>query len=426
MSFETFGLSDEILRAVATEGYTEPTPVQERAIPAILAGRDIMAGAQTGTGKTAGFTLPLLQLLSTRPSGSKQDQPRALILVPTRELAAQVAESVRIYGKHLPLKSTVVFGGVKINPQIEKLRKGVDILIATPGRLIDHVYQKNVDLGSVEFLVLDEADRMLDMGFIPDIRRILKMLPAKRQTLLFSATFSDEIRQLARTLMQDPEWIQIAKSNSTAENIKQVVHPVDRSNKAEVLVKLILDGDWRQVLVFVNMKQRVDWLVDKLVKAGVSSAAIHGDKNQGQRTKALADFKSGKMRVLVGTDVASRGLDIDELPHVVNFELPEEAENYIHRIGRTGRAGMNGEAVSLMAADETLLLEDIEALLGIEIERKVVPGFEPDPRIRAVGGPKRRRVRSPEPEAVSDEGSQAQENNEPAEHWSKRTAKSSG
>ncbi|MEX2523328.1 MAG: DEAD/DEAH box helicase [Gammaproteobacteria bacterium] len=426
MSFETFGLSDEILRAVASEGYTEPTPVQGRAIPAILAGRDIMAGAQTGTGKTAGFTLPLLQLLSTRPSASKPGQPRALILVPTRELAAQVAESVRIYGKHLPLKSTVVFGGVKINPQIEKLRKGVDILIATPGRLIDHVYQKNVDLGSVEFLVLDEADRMLDMGFIPDIRRILKMLPAKRQTLLFSATFSGEIRQLANTLMHEPEWIQIAKSNSAAENIRQVVHPVDRSNKAEVLVKLILDGDWRQVLVFVNMKQRVDWLVDKLVKAGVSSAAIHGDKNQGQRTKALADFKSGKIRVLVATDVASRGLDIDELPHVVNFELPEEAENYIHRIGRTGRAGMNGEAVSLMAADETLLLEDIEALLGIEIERKVVPGFEPDPRIRAVGGPKRRRVRAPEPEAVSDEGSQAQENNEPAEHWSKRLAKSSG
>ncbi len=424
MSFESFGLSREILRAVADQGYTEPTPVQKRAIPVILEGRDVMAGAQTGTGKTAGFTLPLLHLLNGREPQAGKKRPRALILTPTRELAAQVAESVRTYGKHLPLKSTVVFGGVKINPQTEKLRKGVDVLVATPGRLLDHVSQKNADLSAVEILVLDEADRMLDMGFLPDIRRILSLLPARRQNLLFSATFPAEIRQLADSLLDRPERIQIAKSNSTAEGIKQVVHPVDRSRKCDLLIELIRNGDWQQVLVFVNMKDSVDWLANRIDKAGISAAPIHGDKSQGQRTRALSDFKKGKIRVLVATDVASRGLDIDQLPHVVNFELPEEAENYIHRIGRTGRAGLNGEAVSLAAADEMVLLEDIEAMLDVEIERRVVPGFEPDPRIRVAGGPKRRRRR---PVAQTAESlSPDTQQDEPVEHWSKRTAKTSG
>jgi len=387
-------------------------------MPAILEGRDVMVGSQTGTGKTAGFTLPLLQFLHTRAGAGRKRQPRALILTPTRELAAQVADSVKTYGRHLPLRAAVVYGGVKLKPQIDQLHKGVDILVATPGRLLDHVGQKNVDLSAVEFLVLDEADRMLDMGFIPDIRRILSLLPARRQNLLFSATFSTDIERLASRLLNNPERIQIARSNSAAEGVQHLVHPVDRSNKRELLIRLFKQHDWSQVLIFVNMKQSVDRLAEWLNKAGIQAAPIHGDKNQGQRTRALADFKKGKLRVLVATDVASRGLDIEDLPHVVNYELPEEVENYIHRIGRTGRAGRVGEAVSLVAADEMVLLEEIEDLLDMEIPREVMPGFEPDPRIRVLGNNRRRKVRV---DAGDLPAGGDQEQDGPVEHWSKRT-----
>jgi ATP-dependent RNA helicase RhlE len=419
MSFANFGLSAGILRAVAGEGYTEPTPVQRRAIPAIMEGRDVMVGAQTGTGKTAGFTLPMLQLLSTRQPDADRKRPRALILTPTRELTAQVGQSVRTYGRHLSLRSAVIFGGVKIKPQTEQLRKGVDIVIATPGRLLDHVGQKNVDLSGVEFLVLDEADRMLDMGFLPDIRRILALLPARRQNLLFSATFSTEIEQLAGSLLNSPQRIQIARSNSAADAVAHIVHPVDRSRKRELLIKLIKDGEWTQVLVFVNMKHSVDRLAERLNKAGIQAMAIHGDKNQGQRIRALADFKKGKVRVLVATDVASRGLDIEQLPHVVNFELPLEVENYVHRIGRTGRAGHVGEAVSLVAVDEMVLLEEIEKMLDMPLPREVIPGFEPDPRIKVAGLAVKRRLRSSYTTPPSP-ASPAPAQERPIEHWSKR------
>lgn len=382
MSFETLGLSAELLRAVREQGYSEATPVQQQAIPVILAGKDIMAGAQTGTGKTAGFTLPLLQRL--QQTGAEQNKPvlRALILTPTRELAAQVSESVKTYGKYLPLRSTEVFGGVNINPQIKALNKGVDILVATPGRLLDHMEQKTVDLSKVEILVLDEADRMLDMGFIRDIRKIIGKLPAKTQNLLFSATFSSEINHLAGGLLDSPEKIQITPEKATAELIQQIVHPVDRSSKRQLLIHLVKSQDWQQVLLFINMKHTANRLAQQLSKAGVQATAIHGDKNQKQRMKALEDFKKNKVRVLVATDVAARGLDIDQLPHVVNYELPEDPEVYIHRIGRTGRAGNEGEAVSFVAGDEILLLEDIEKLIGKEIPKQVVPGYEPDPRIQ--------------------------------------------
>jgi ATP-dependent RNA helicase RhlE len=425
MSFDNFGLSTEILRAVAGEGYTEPTPVQRRAIPAIMEGRDVMVGAQTGTGKTAGFTLPMLQLLSTQQPAAGRKHPRALILTPTRELTAQVGESVKVYGRHLPLRSAVIYGGVKIKPQIEQLRKGVDIVIATPGRLLDHVGQKNVDLSRVEFLVLDEADRMLDMGFLPDIRRILALLPEKRQNLLFSATFSTEIERLAGSLLNSPQRIQIARSNSAADAVAHIVHPVDRSRKRDLLIKLIKDGEWTQVLVFVNMKHTVDRLAERLNKAGIQAMAIHGDKNQGQRTRALADFKKGRIRVLVATDVASRGLDIEQLPHVVNFELPLEVENYVHRIGRTGRAGHVGEAVSLVAADEVVLLEEIEKMLDMSISREVIPGFEPDPRIKVAGLALKRRLRSSYTAPPSPGGSVPAQDT-PIEHWSKRVGAKRG
>lgn len=419
MSFDNFGLSTEILRAVAEQGYTEPTPVQRQSIPAIMDGRDVMVGAQTGTGKTAGFTLPMLQLLSTQPPPAGRKRPRALILTPTRELTAQVGESVKVYGRHLPLRSAVIFGGVKIKPQTEQLRKGVDIVTATPGRLLDHVGQRNVDLSGVEFLVLDEADRMLDMGFLPDIRRILALLPKKRQSLLFSATFSSDIERLAGSLLNSPQRIQIARSNSAAEAVEHVVHPVDRSRKRDLLIQLIKDGEWSQVLVFVNMKHSVDRLADRLNKAGIQAMAIHGDKNQGQRTRALADFKKGKVRVLVATDVASRGLDIEQLPHVVNYELPLEVENYVHRIGRTGRAGHVGEAVSLVAADEMVLLEEIETMLDMPLPRKIIPGFEPDPRIKVAGMALKRRLRSNYTAAPST-ANPAPAQEPPIEHWSKR------
>jgi ATP-dependent RNA helicase RhlE len=383
MSFTTLGLSTELLRAVADQDYREPTPVQREAIPAVLAGHDIMAGAQTGTGKTAGFALPLLQRLSAQPRVQGRRPVRALILTPTRELAAQVGESVAIYGRHLPLRSAVIFGGVNINPQIQALRQGIDILVATPGRLLDHVGQKTLDLSQVEILVLDEADRMLDMGFIHDIRRVLAQLPRKRQNLLFSATFPTEIKRLADDLLNRPMLIQVASPNAAAELVEQVVHLVDRERKRELLSFLVGSRNWRQVLVFTRTKHGANRLSKQLERDGISAAAIHGNKSQGARTRALADFKQGGVRVLVATDIAARGLDIDQLPHVVNFELPNVPEDYVHRIGRTGRAGREGEALSLVCVDEHKLLGDIERVLKCSIPRVTIPGYEPDPSIRA-------------------------------------------
>ena len=383
MSFTVLGLSAELLRAVAEKGYSEPTPIQSQAIPVILEGRDILGAAQTGTGKTAGFTLPLLQRLNTAPHNEGRRYIRALILTPTRELAAQVEESVTTYGKYLPLKSLVIFGGVNINPQIKALRSGVDILVATPGRLLDHVEQKTLDLSRVEILVLDEADRMLDMGFIRDIRKVLALLPKKRQNLLFSATFSDEIKKLADGLLNAPTLVEVARRNTSAELISQVVHPVDRDRKRELLSSMISSNDWRQVLVFMRTKHGANRLCDQLEQDGISAAAIHGNKSQGARTRALADFKQGSVRVLVATDIAARGLDIDQLPHVVNYELPNIPEDYVHRIGRTGRAGNEGEALSLVCIDEHEFLRDIESLIKREIPKVVVPGYEPNPSLKA-------------------------------------------
>jgi ATP-dependent RNA helicase RhlE len=375
MSFATLGLSAETLRAVAEQGYTVPTPIQAQAIPIVLEGRDLLAAAQTGTGKTAGFTLPLLERLRRdRPS---HKAPRALVLTPTRELAAQVQESVRTYGKYLPLRSAVIFGGVGINPQIEALRRGVEILVATPGRLLDHASQRTVDLSRVEILVLDEADRMLDMGFIHDIRKVLALLPPKRQNLLFSATFSDDIRRLAERLLNHPAAVDVAPRNSTAERVSQLVHPVDKGRKRALLSHLVSRGDWRQVLVFTRTKHGANRLAEQLERDGLSAAAIHGNKSQNARTKALSDFKQGAIRVLVATDIAARGLDIQELPHVVNFELPNVPEDYVHRIGRTGRAGAEGEALSLVSPDESKQLDAIQRLLKREIRSVTVSGFEP-------------------------------------------------
>jgi len=384
MSFESLGLRAELLRAVSEQGYSVPTPIQKQAIPLVLEGRDIMGGAQTGTGKTAGFTLPLLQRLMSTAKPEKGRRPlRALVLTPTRELAAQVAESVDTYGRHLPLKSTVVFGGVSINPQKQKLIRGVDILVATPGRLLDHVGQRSVNLSKIDILVLDEADRMLDMGFIHDIRKVLALIPKQKQTLLFSATFSNDIKRLADGLLRSPVLIEVARRNTASETVTQVVHPVDKGRKRELLSFLIGSNNWKQVLVFTRTKHGANRLTEQLGKDGISAAAIHGNKSQGARTKALANFKSGKMRVLVATDIAARGLDIDQLPHVVNFELPNIAEDYVHRIGRTGRAGNEGEAMSLVCVDELKLLKDIERLIKRDIPKDVVEGFEVDPSIRA-------------------------------------------
>jgi ATP-dependent RNA helicase RhlE len=380
MSFNQLGLSAELLRAVDKQGYRQATPIQQQAIPLVLEGRDVLAGAQTGTGKTAGFTLPLLQRLQMSPAGGRR--VRALILTPTRELAAQVDQSVRDYGRHLAFRSAVIYGGVSINPQIAKLRKGVDIVVATPGRLLDHMERKSVDLSRVEILVLDEADRMLDMGFIRDIRKVLKALPSKRQNLLFSATFSTDIRRLAADLLNAPTEIQVAAPNATVDEVTQVVHPVDRERKRELLSHRIGTENWRQVLVFTRTKHGADRLARQLVADGLDAAAIHGNKSQGARTRALADFKAGKVRVLVATDIAARGIDIERLPHVVNYELPHVPEDYVHRIGRTARAGQEGHAVSLVCVDEQTLLGDIERLLKFKIEKQVVPGYEPDPRIR--------------------------------------------
>lgn len=382
MSFASLGLSEELVRAVSERGYTEPTPIQAQAIPVILKGGDLMGGAQTGTGKTAGFTLPLLQRLMEKPVVGKA-RIRALVLTPTRELAAQVEESVRLYGKYLPLKSMMMFGGVNINPQIKQLHGRVDILVATPGRLLDHVQQKTVDLSHIEILVLDEADRMLDMGFIRDIKKILALLPKQRQNLLFSATFSDEIKLLADGLLNNPALIEVARRNAAAELITQRVYPVDRERKRALLTKLIKDHNWFQVLVFTRTKHGANNLAEYLNKEGITAMAIHGNKSQAARTRALAEFKTGKLQVLCATDIAARGIDISELPHVVNFELPNVAEDYVHRIGRTGRAGSEGEASSLVCIDEHKLLNDIERLIKREIPVVQVPGFEPDPRIKA-------------------------------------------
>ncbi|MCE5293590.1 MAG: DEAD/DEAH box helicase [Chlamydiales bacterium] len=382
MSFKDFGLSPQLLAAIDELGYTTPTPIQSQAIPLILAGSDLMACSQTGTGKTASFTLPLLQNL-LKTSKDSRHFVRALILTPTRELAMQVHESVRELGRNLSFKSIAIFGGVSINPQIDRVRQGVDIIVATPGRLLDLMQQRVVDLSQVQVLVLDEADRMLDMGFIHDIRKILAMLPKKRQNLLFSATFSDEVKRLVSGLMTTPKMIQATKVNSTAEGVTQVVHPVDSKNKRTLLSHLISSQQWKQVLVFTRTKHGANRLADHLTEDGINSAAIHGNKSQSARTKALDDFKKGNVRVLVATDIAARGLDIDQLPYVVNYELPNVPEDYVHRIGRTGRAGNNGQAVSLVCIDEHEYLRDIEKLLNRKLEQVVVPSFEPDPRIKA-------------------------------------------
>jgi ATP-dependent RNA helicase RhlE len=380
MKFTDLGLAEPLLRAVREQGYDTPTPIQAQAIPAVLKGGDLLAGAQTGTGKTAGFTLPMLHRLAA--AGHKRDARgriaiRALILTPTRELAAQVEQSVRTYGKHLPLTSMVMFGGVGMQPQIDKLRKGVDILVATPGRLLDHHQQGTLDLKHVEIFVLDEADRMLDMGFIHDIKKVLAIVPAKKQSLLFSATFSDEIKALADRLLNAPALIEVARRNATADLIAQKIHPVARDKKKELLAHLIQQGDWHQVLVFTRMKHGANRLADWLNEHGIGAMAIHGNKSQGARTKALAEFKAGTLPVLVATDIAARGIDIDQLPHVVNFELPNVPEDYVHRIGRTGRAGAQGEAISLVCLDEEVFLRDIEKLIKRSIPRETVRGFEP-------------------------------------------------
>ena len=383
MTFKNLGLCAELLQAVSEQGYSQPTPVQQRSIPVILSGHDVMASAQTGTGKTAAFSLPVLQRLSAAPKSGRR-AVRALVLCPTRELAAQVGQSMEHYGRHLSLRSAVVFGGVKIGPQIRQLRHGVDVLVATPGRLLDHVSQKTVDLSQVEVLILDEADRMLDMGFIHDIRKVLKLLPPKekRQSLLFSATFSTPIKRLAESLLQRPQLIETAVVNSAADSVRQVIHPVDKKRKRELLSHMIGTRNWQQVLVFTRTKHGANHLAQQLEKDGLSTAAIHGNKSQGARTRALAAFKQGKVRVLVATDIAARGLDIAQLPHVVNYELPQVAEDYVHRIGRTGRAGNEGEAVSLVCVDEHRLLRGIERVLKRRLPQEVLPGYEPDPSIK--------------------------------------------
>jgi ATP-dependent RNA helicase RhlE len=382
MSFEKLGLSEPLLRAVREQGYSTPTPIQLQAIPAVLGGGDLLAGAQTGTGKTAGFVLPMLHRLALeKPARDAKGRIplRALILTPTRELAAQVEESVRLYGKYLELTSMVMFGGVGMQPQIDKLRKGVDILVATPGRLLDHAQQRTVDLSRIQVFVLDEADRMLDMGFIHDIKKVLALVPAKKQSLLFSATFSDEIKALADKLLNQPALIEVARRNQTNDAISQKVYPVGRELKKDLLTQLIKQNSWQQVLVFTRMKHGANRLVDHLLQQGISAMAIHGNKSQTARTKALADFKSGSLQVLVATDIAARGIDIDQLPHVVNFELPNVPEDYVHRIGRTGRAGAQGEAVSLVCVDEYGFLADIEKLIKREIPKEIIPGFGPRP-----------------------------------------------
>lgn len=378
MSFKSLGLSPALLKAIDKKGYTDPSPIQEKAIPLVLEQKDILASAQTGTGKTAGFTLPMLQLLAAK--APMRNRPvRALVLTPTRELAAQVYDNVKEYSEFLDIRSTVIFGGVNQRPQIATLKRGVDILVATPGRLLDLHNQKALSLSSVEILVLDEADRMLDMGFLRDIKRIMALVPKRRQNLLFSATFSKDIKRLANDILNHPVLVEATPENTTVEKIIQKVYRVAKPKKTGLIIKLISEGNWQQVLVFTRTKHGANNLCKKMIGSNISAAAIHGNKSQGARTKALAGFKDGSIRVLVATDIAARGIDIPLLPHVVNFELPNISEDYVHRIGRTGRAGANGEALSLVSADETSYLRSIEKLIGIKFEKQIIEGFEPDP-----------------------------------------------
>ena len=382
MTFDELNLAPAILRAVQEQGYTAPTPIQAQAIPVVLGGHDLLAGAQTGTGKTAGFTLPMLQLLSTRPA-AQAGAIRALVLTPTRELAAQVEEAIRAYGKYLELTSTVIFGGVGMNPQINRIARGVDILVATPGRLLDLEGQNHIDLSHVEILVLDEADRMLDMGFIHDVKKVLALLPKHKQSLLFSATFSDEIRELAGNLLKDPKSVQVTPPNTTVERIAQVIYPVGRNRKKDVLAHLVGENDWSQVLVFTRTKFGANKVADFLNDKGIKSMALHGNKSQSARTQALAEFKTGDLRALVATDIAARGIDIDELPHVVNYDIPNVPEDYVHRIGRTGRAGNSGEAVSLVCMDEEGFMHEIERFTKQQIPVRMLDGFGPEEGERA-------------------------------------------
>ncbi|WAC03402.1 DEAD/DEAH box helicase [Lacinutrix neustonica] len=378
MSFKLLGLSEPLLKAISKKGYETPSPIQAKAIPPILDGYDVLASAQTGTGKTAGFTLPLLHILSETPK-EKYRPIRALVLTPTRELAAQVYANVKEYGEFLELRSAVIFGGVNRKPQVANIRQGVDVLVATPGRLLDLINQNLISIKRVEIFVLDEADRMLDMGFLRDIERVMKMMPEKRQNLMFSATFSGDIRKLANGILNNPVKVEATPENTTVEAIAQKVFRVAKGKKTDLIIKLISDGNWKQVLVFTRTKHGANKLCEKMGKAGIKAAAIHGNKSQGARTKALAGFKSGSVSVLVATDIAARGLDIPLLPHVINFELPNISEDYVHRIGRTGRAGANGEAISLVSADETTFLRDIEKLIGKKLPVDILEGFEPDP-----------------------------------------------
>ncbi|EPR74935.1 ATP-dependent RNA helicase RhlE [Winogradskyella psychrotolerans RS-3] len=378
MSFKSLGLSEPLLKAIQKKGYEIPSPIQAKAIPPVLEGKDVLASAQTGTGKTAGFTLPLLHLLSNGPE--QRHRPiRALILTPTRELAAQVYANVKEYSEFLNIRSTVIFGGVNQKPQVNKLSQGVDVLVATPGRLIDLENQGVLSLNKVEIFVLDEADRMLDMGFLRDIERVMKLMPAKRQNLMFSATFSKDIKKLAYSILNNPIQVEATPENTAVEVIQQKVYRVAKGKKTELIIKLITEGNWKQVLVFNRTKHGANKLCKNMISAGITAAAIHGNKSQGARTKALAGFKNGSVRVLVATDIAARGLDIPLLPHVINFELPNISEDYVHRIGRTGRAGASGEAISLVSADETTFLRDIEKLIDMKIEVEILEGFEPDP-----------------------------------------------
>jgi len=408
MSFSSLGLSEPLLKAVSEQGYEKPSPIQEKAIPAVIEGRDVMAAAQTGTGKTAGFTLPLLDILA-KGKPARANQARALVLTPTRELAAQILESVETYGKYTKVNSTVVYGGVKINPQMMRLRQGVDILVATPGRLLDLYNQKAIRFNELEVLILDEADRMLDMGFIRDIKKIIAALPKNRQNLLFSATFSKEIRELAKGLVNDPIEISVSPRNTTAEKVTQWITAVDKKRKPALLTHLIKDNDWQQVLVFTKTKHGANKLTRHLEAEGLKAAAIHGNKSQGARTKALAAFKDGSVQVLVATDIAARGIDIDLLPQVVNYELPNVPEDYVHRIGRTGRAGSSGQAVSLVCADEHKLLCDIERVIQQLIERKPIAKFIPVnelPPSRALKAAKNRKPKKPQQEKVEHKDGQ--------------------
>jgi ATP-dependent RNA helicase RhlE len=443
MTFHSLGLSTDLLRAVVEAGYTQPTPIQQQAIPAILQGQDLLASAQTGTGKTAGFTLPLLHLLSanasthansevsstsrfpTRTGPSKKTRhPRALILTPTRELAVQVSESVKTYGKYLPLRSAVVYGGVGIRPQVQTLQRGVDVVVATPGRLLDHLGQNSLTLSHVEILVLDECDRMLDMGFIHDIRKILALLPNSRQTLMFSATFSKSIQQLATTLLRSPVLIEVAARNTASEQVQQVVHLVDRNRKRELLSYLIGSNNWKQVLVFTRTKHGANRLAEQLAKDGLKTTAIHGNKTQSARTRALEDFKQGKVRVLVATDVASRGLDIDQLPYVVNFELPNVPEDYVHRIGRTGRAGNDGRAISLVSQDEYPFLRDIERLLKRPLDQAVIEGYAPTVAAQATAQTTAEPTRKPKSSRGRRRQGQSQQPSQPSRSKKATSARS--